>query len=103
MKLITSINSFPVFFWGANLSFVLYSSINLLHVYSYSCISIIFMNFLTVTSLHFLFLTFILVFHALLKYQHKHSFECVILLLTEPFCSINKVVVFCLFVCLFSY
>ena len=45
MKLIISINSFPVFFFCANLSFFLYSSINLLHVYSYSCISIIFMNF----------------------------------------------------------
>ena len=93
LKLITSINSFPFF---ANLYFVLNSSINLLHAWFYLH------NYLelfpTVTCLSILFLTFILVFQTLLKYQHMHSFQCVILLLTEPFCSINKVVVYCLFV-----
>ena len=38
-------------------------------------------------------------FQTLLKYQHMHLFQYVILPLTEPFSSINKVVVFCLFVC----
>ena len=90
MKLITSINSFPVFFffWQVCILFC----IALLTCYMYILTAVspqFFWTFLTVTSLPILFLTFILVFHTLLKYQHKHSFQCVILLLTEPFCRIK--------------
>ena len=94
LKLITSINSFPFF---ANLYFVLNSSIITCYMHDFYLHNYLEL-FPTVTCLSILFLTFILVFQTLLKYQHMHSFQCVILLPTEPFCSINKVVVYCLFV-----